>query len=246
MPVFYTPPEKIYGETLELTGSECHHVGRVMRLKKGDVIVVVDGAGNGYKVGIERISPKKIDCNIISRIRRLGEPLYQVTLVVGLSTGYKIDEVIRQTTELGVVRFIPVITEKSKVKIDDEKRQKARLTRWQKVAVAAVKQSGRSFFPSVEPIIDYQDVFSRYSDLGEKIIFSPEPASIPLEGLKHADDERIFSVFVGPESGFTGEEIELARANGCTVATLGKRILRSENASVVVVALLMHILGELR
>lgn len=244
--VYYTLPDNIIDEWLVLNGAEAYHAFSVMRLRKGDPIMVVDGIGNGYKSAITKASSKEITCKILSRIRNFGEPLVYVTLAAGLSTGYKFDEIISRSTELGVSRFIPMITEKSKIKVEDKKRLNKKLNRWRKVAVASMKQTGRSVLPEIAPVSDFKRILHSSENPGTRILFDPSEGNRNLYDLKLTPDDKDFTIFVGPESGFSKGEIELAAEHSCEIVTLGKRVLRTENASSVAVALIMNQLGELR
>lgn len=245
IPVFYTVPENIAPEMAILEGSEARHARDVMRLKKGEIIMIVDGKGNACRCQITALRKSKIDCNIISRIRNFGEPMHFVTLAAGLSTGFKFDEVIERGTELGISRFIPLITEKSRVKIDDENRQRTKLNRWRKVAVAAMKQTGRSFLPEVYPITKFENLGNVSDKSGPVIMFDPNSADKNIDNIKPAQNTSVCSIIVGPESGFTADEIRIAREEKWDIVTLGKRVLRTENASPVAAALVMHLLGDL-
>jgi 16S rRNA (uracil1498-N3)-methyltransferase len=242
---FYTSPENIDDEHLVLPRAEAHHARHVLRLKKGDIVMVVDGAGNGYKAEIARFSKNKVECGIVARIRHYGEPAHFITLAAGLSAGFKFDEVIQRGTELGISRFIPMVTEKSKVKIVGERRQISRASRWRKVAIASVKQSGRSLVPDIGPVVPMEHIFHGYHDLGRKILFDATHSTKSLSDIPGLANEKNLTLFVGPESGFSISEIEAAREYGCDIVTLGKRVLRTENASPVAAAVVMHILGEL-
>jgi len=244
--VFYALPDDIIGEWITIRGSEAHHLKNVMRAGKGDTIMVVDGIGNGYKSVIEKASLKQISCRVLSQVRHFGEPMVHVTLAAGLSTGYKFDEVIQRGTELGVSRFIPLLTEKSKVRIESERREKAKLTRWANVAVASMKQTCRSFLPTIDPISNCADVLGTSGEAGMKILFDSTYSNRSLEDLQLSPETKNYTLFVGPESGFSRTEIELARETGCAIVSLGRRVLRTQNASPVAAAILMHLLGELR
>ncbi|MCX6825731.1 MAG: RsmE family RNA methyltransferase [candidate division Zixibacteria bacterium] len=248
IPIFYTPPEKIQSENEELiiSGEEAHHIRNVFRLGKGDTILVVDGIGNGYKVEIERISDKGVNCRIFSRIRNFGEPVHFVTLVAGLSTGTKFDEVIQRGTELGVSRFIPMVTEKSKVKADEGTSGKNRYSRWQKIALASIKQAGRSVLPHIEPITNFDRVFNTVNNLGKMLLFDPSEGGRHLNKIQLGTDDRNCTIFIGPEAGFTKSELHIAEENGAHIISLGQRVLRTENAAPIAAALLMNLLGELR
>jgi len=246
MPVFYTDPENIAEDTLVITGEEMHHVHNVMRFGKGDKIMVVDGVGNGYNVQIEKLSPRKISCGIISRVRRYGEPNSHVTLAVALSTGFKLDDIIQRATELGVCRIIPMTAEKSIVRIDDVRREKRKLMRWRKIALASMKQTGRSFLPEMAPITAFEDVVYKGEKTGRMIVFDPGKGHRHLEDFKVASDEKYYTLFFGPEAGFSSAEIEVAKEAGCEIYDLGARVFRSENAPAVALAVVMFLLGELR
>ncbi|MFH2036759.1 MAG: RsmE family RNA methyltransferase [Candidatus Zixiibacteriota bacterium] len=246
IPIFYTDPENIIEEALYIDGAEGKHLRDVMRRQKGELIIVVDGLGNAYKCEIEKISKDKINCTVITKTRQFGEPLHFVTLAAGLSTGYKFDEVIMRATELGVSRFLPLITEKSKIKIDDEKREKNKLARWQKVAVASMKQTRRSFLPEISPITNFDNMLKNLEESHTTILFDPTYADKNLQNIKVENENKKINIIIGPESGFSKEEINLAREHDCQIVKIGPRILRTENASPVAIALIMNMLSELR
>ncbi len=246
IPVCYIRPDRTDEDHLIVEGAEAHHIRKVMRLKKGDPLMAVDGCGNGYKAEIEKFSGDGIECKIHSKIRRFGEPMNFVTLAAGLSVGYKFDEVVQCATELGVSRIIPLITEKSKIKLDEERRQELKLRRWRKVAIASMKQTGRSLLPEVTAFYDFVSLFSGPDNLGRKILFDPSFADKSISDIKIPTGVGAVTIFIGPESGFSRSEIETARENNCEIVSMGQRILRTENASPVAVALVMNLLGELR
>jgi 16S rRNA (uracil1498-N3)-methyltransferase len=244
--VCYIQPEKVADDVLTVDGPEAHHLRKVVRLKKGDPVIAVDGCGNGYKVEIERFSGNRIDCKIHARIRQFGEPMNYVTLTAGLSVGFKFDEVVQRATELGVSRIIPMITEKSKIKLDEERRQKLKLARWRKVAIASMKQTGRSLIPEITPFYDFVSLFRTVENLGRKLLFDPTFAIKNIGDFDSLAGVEGVTIIIGPESGFSRAEIETARENECEIVSMGQRILRTENASPVAVALVMNLLGELR
>ena len=245
MALFYTKPENIEEDSLVISGAEAHHISKVFRLKKGDGLGVVDGVGNYFRCEIEKYSKGKLLCSIISRTRGFGEPSSFVTLACGLSVGAKYDEVIQKGVELGVSRFVPLLTEKSKVKLDDANRLKRRLTRWNKVALAAMKQSERSMLPEIVPPVQFEKMFEQLIHSHQKFLFDPTGKK-NLYDIKLNKGDSDIILMVGPESGFSRSEVELAGENGTEIITLGKRILRAENAGPVISALVMQLLGEFR
>jgi len=245
MPVFYTPPELIAGDSLNLEGEEARHISRVMRLGTGDSVEVVDGEGNGFRTEIVSIGKNKIECKILTRTRRSGEPDNFVTLASGLSTGSKFDDIIQRGTELGVSRFIPLLTEKSKIKALESSAEKRRLKRWRKVAIASIKQSGRSVIPDIYAPIEFPYLFERIENPGRFILFDPSGEE-SIDSFEPSEEIANYTAIVGPESGFSPMELNLAREKRVSIFSLGKRILRTENAGPAIIAILMHILGEFR
>jgi len=246
IPVFYTHPENITDDTLTISGDEANHLTKVMRLKRGDAIEVVNGSGTVYRCTIDRIEKAIAVCKIYQSALAYGEPWHFVTLAAGLSTGTKFDEIIERCTELGVSRFIPLATEKSKVKVDTEIGRNKKLDRWRKVAIASMKQTRRSLIPSIFPLVDFETLFEKYNDLGKILLFNPEADSFDLREFAPNNEDRNYTIIIGPESGFSHDEIETGRDNGAVIISLGRRILWTENAGPTATALLMHILGEFK
>jgi len=243
---YYTPPDRIIEEWLYLDKEEAHHARQVMRLKKGDTLTVVDGVGNAYNCTIDKSSKNEVRCRIISRVRNYGETMYHVTVAAGLSTGSKFDEVIQRCTELGVSRFIPMLTDKSRIKLESEKRIKAKLNRWTKVATASMKQTRRSILPVIEPIAGFSTAVDMVKDSPCRVLFDPGYGRKVLEAVKFTSDSNRICLFFGPESGFSPNEARDAEERHFEIVTLGKRILRTENASPAGVAIVMNLIGELR
>jgi 16S rRNA (uracil1498-N3)-methyltransferase len=217
-----------------------------MRLEAGDMVIIVDGMGNGYRAEIVRRSRSELECRLINRIRRFGEPSKAVRLAAGLSTGYKFAEVIERATEIGISAFVPLLTKKSLVKIDDEKRRTNKATRWNKVAIAAMKQARRSLLPVIEKPLAFDDFLKRLDKDEIKILFDPQNGGESLENALRFEAAERITLIIGPESGFSREEVAAAREAGCRVVSLGQRILRTENASPSAAAIVMFLLNELR
>jgi len=245
MAVYYTIPKLVSDKTLLIEGEEAHHINRVMRLKSGDFLEVVDGIGNGYRAEISSIKKGKVECKIHTRTRKLCEPDNYITLASGISTGSKFDDIIVRGTELGISRFIPILSDKGKIKKLDESSQKRRLTRWQKVAVAALKQSGRSVLPDILPPHEFGAIIEHLENLGDFMVFDPS-GDLNINDFKSTDEISSYTIMIGPESGFAPDELEFARERNIPIYSFGKRILRTENAGPSIAAVLMYLLGELR
>ncbi len=246
IPVFYAPPEHRSGDRITLPAAEAHHAAAVMRMSAGDRVVVVDGCGTGYRGEIRTISKKSVEIAIVAEVRNFGECATRVTFAGGLSAGEKFDTVVEKGTELGVKRFVPVISEKSKVKLDDPARAAARRNRLEKVALAAMKQCRRSYRPEIATPLTLRQFLDESNRDDLNLAFLPGEKSKPLESVKFEPNVGRVSILVGPESGFSGPEAERILAAGFTPVTLGPRILRTETAGPVAIALVMHQLGELK
>lgn len=245
-PVFFAPPEAVDGDRIELPKLESHHALAVMRLKRGDIVLVVDGLGRAYRGEITQIGRNKnVRVLVHSQNRNFGEPVVRVTLAAGLSVGSKLDTIVQKATELGIKRFVPILSQRSRVKLEDAKRAASKVRRLEKVALAAIKQCRRSYRPEIAAPISFEN-FVRETDPGSSnLIFHPSDSSNSV--AQSLPDENISRVtlLVGPEAGFSDEEVSAALSAGFSHVSLGSRVLRAETAAPVACALVMAHLGEL-
>ena len=158
----------------------------------------------------------------------------------------KVDTVIEKGTELGVKRFVPLITKKSKVTVNDPKRARTKVARYEKVALAAMKQCRRSYRPEIAQPVTFTDYLKEIGPESVNLIFHPSAGSRPLEESGLSAHTRRVNIIVGAEPGFSAEEMNLALDKGIKAVSLGRRILRAETAGPVACALVMNALGELR
>ncbi len=244
--LFYAPPENHNIDKITLPDTESHHARKVLRLDKGEPVIVIDGLGNAYRgeIATGKYS-KKTEIAIHNKIRNYGEPNIRLTLAAGLSTRYKFDTVVEKGTELGVKRFVPLLTEKSKVKMDNDKRKKSRISRLEKVALAATKQCRRSYRPDIAAPLNFKEFMKEIDPESLNLIFHPGENGTLFSNLEYDKEYRRACLLVGSESGFSNTEILLAKEAGFQQVALGERILRTETAGPVVCALLMNALGEL-
>jgi 16S rRNA (uracil1498-N3)-methyltransferase len=244
-PVFYAPSEHWGNGLITLPAPEAHHAQDVLRLRSGALVTVVDGLGQAADGELLPAGGRKLTVRIHSIIRNFGEPYIKLTLAAGLSAGSKFDEVVEKGTEIGVCRFVPLITEKSKIRLDDAAKAKTKAARLEKVALAAIKQCRRSYRPDIALPTKFPQFVKETESSSLNLIFVPVDAAIPLSRLEVAGGVRRASLLVGPESGFSSDEVQLALAAGYRAVSLGPRILRTETAGPVCAALVMQRLGEL-
>jgi 16S rRNA (uracil1498-N3)-methyltransferase len=228
MDYFYTPPHLIKETTLTIDGDEFAHLTHVMRKGAGDSIRVVDGAGLVYDVTIIATDKRQAHCQINSTHNRLNEPAIEVTIGVALlKNASKFDFLVEKVTELGVNAVVPLLTEHTIPR-------HAKVERWQKLALAAMKQSQRCVLPTVHPPLSFQDFLTRYSAAEHKLIFH-EKSDLPLgKSTEFSAGSRIV-LCVGPEGGFSEGEIDAVQKLGFQSVLLGQTRLRSETAAIAAV-----------
>jgi 16S rRNA (uracil1498-N3)-methyltransferase len=247
-PIFYAPPSARKDNVITLDAVESHHAVNVMRLGPPAQVVVVDGLGAAFRGEILSVRPKtKVTIGVHSEVRNFGEPAVRLTLAAGLSANYKFDTVIQKGTELGVKRFVPILSEKSKVKVDDPRRAATKQRRLEKVALAAIKQCRRAYRPDISLPTALGDYLREIDSESINLLFHPSKTGASLERvLPEGRPVKRVCLLVGPESGFSDDELDMAVRAGFSCVSLGERILRTETAGPVACAVVMHLLGELR
>lgn len=244
--VFYAPPESVNGEVIILSKDEAHHAKNVLRLKENSLVVVVDGLGTAYRGSLRGLSGRNdVLVNVQNIVRNYGEPFVKLTLAAGFSEGLKFDTVVQQGTEVGVSAFIPIITKKSKMKMDNASKAASRTKRLERVALSAMKQCRRSFCPTIAPFVKFDEFLKEIDQSSLNLIFHPEAAGNSYNRKEETGNFRKVNVLVGPESGFSDEEVEKAISIGFKTVTMGKRWMRAETAAPVASALVLGWLGEL-
>jgi len=238
-PSFIYDPDGVDRNTITVRGAEARHMAAVLRLHQGDMVRLIDGQGLSHICKIVQVKAQAAVCRIIQSTENEGEPALHLTLAIGLSAGGKFDTVIEKGTEVGVGRFIPMLTSKAKVRLGAEHSISRKVGRWRRIAEAAAKQSGRSLIPFVETPVDLDQAIMTCRP-SNTVMFHPggKPGEIDIL-LQELPDKTII-LLVGPESGFSPEEISLAEARGLPIVSLGRRILRTETAGIVLPALVIH------
>jgi 16S rRNA (uracil1498-N3)-methyltransferase len=232
--------------TVSLSGSEAKHIKNVLRLKPGDMIRLFDGSGCEYDAIIKHLSTAKTELVMARKLATITESFIQLIVAQGFLRQKKMDALVRQLSELGMTRWIPFFSERS-VPRPDKKRLVARLQRWQKIVQESYKQCGRSILPEITPPVSFEEVLALGQACTLKYIFwenesQPLP---PKSGIRPAKTGYRIIVVLGPEGGFTSQEIEKAKDCGFEVAGLGPRILRAETATIAACTLMQYIFGDM-
>ena len=232
-------------QTVTLLSDEARYLRDVLRLHVGDEVSVFDGEGREFQCTIAESTRSSAELNVISEIvPAKPESHLHLTLAVALLKGDKFDLVVQKVTELGGARIVPVITDRSDVRLEPGQDLTKRVERWQRIALEAAKQSGRALVPEVSEPVSFADCVSNATE-PLRIIFSERDGGSLEPALQDCRASEVV-VLVGSEGGWTDRELESARDAGWKIVTLGGRTLRAETAAIVVVALLQNHFGDLR
>ncbi len=231
------------GSRVAVRGTEAHHLGRVLRLRPGQEIVMVSGDGKQFTAVIEAFEKDQVQLRVMEEREPAGEPRLSITVAQGFLKEKKMDRLVRSLTELGVCRFIPVICNRS-VARPSGGRMEARLQRWQRISRQSVKQCRRSCSLEIRPAVEFSAALEHALPDQLKLFFWEEENKKPLEGRLETVPASAF-IMVGPEGGFTPGEARLAREAGFTLAGLGPRILRAETATLAAVVLVQYLWGDM-
>lgn len=248
---FYAPPSAFAADEQSFTlgAEETRHARDVLRLQAGEEIFVFDGAGREFQCTVQSIDRNSTALTVVSEVEptRPESPL-DLTLAIALLKGEKFDLVIQKTTELGVKRIVPLLTERADIKLRDGNNSENRLARWRRIAIEAAKQTGRAQVPEILAPVVCRTLLSESmaESTATRLMFSErEGASLVETSLNFAVQPTRIVALVGPEGGWSEEELTAARTGGWKIITLGGRILRAETAGIAVVTLLQHRFGDL-
>ena len=242
MPQFFIDQKFEVDSEVELRGSDAKHIVQVLRLSPGDWIVLSDGTGKSYEADIVETSPRSVKAKI--RALRSERKLSDLTLAIAITKHDKTEIVIQKTVELGIARIIPFHSERTVPRLVEDVTDK-KLERWQKIAMEAAKQSGLPYRPKVEVPLSFDDLLKVVSDFSTGILFWEGETGRSIASYKDAlsrPGPKI--VIIGPEGGFSKDEVEKARAAGAVTASLGQQILRVETAAIAALAICQYESGE--
>ena len=230
------------GRRHTIEGDAANHIARVLRLEPGDALVLFDGRGGEHAARIEELKRGAVIVEVGERSDMGRESPLSLTLAQGVSRGERMDWVMQKATEMGVTRIVPVLTERTVVKLDAKQSQR-KLQHWQGIATAACEQSGRTCMPEIAPPVGLHDFLRQDRETrGARLLLSPAGA-LRIGDLKKPDGG--MTVLIGPEGGLAEPEQRAALAAGFVAVRLGPRVLRTETAAVAALTLLQHQFGDL-
>ena len=239
MPRFYVDFALSPDSVVELPDNVVRHLN-VLRVKNTEEIVLFNGNGKAYPALPEVLEKRRASVRILREEATDNESPLNITLVQAVSAAERMDFTLQKSVELGVVAIQPVISERCVVRLSGERADK-RVARWQEIVVSACEQSGRNIVPEVRPLLPYCEALKQMSSETTKLLMSLNRAQ-SLRTVKPFSDDLIF--MVGPEGGWTDEEEQLAFEAGFQSVTLGKRILRTETASLAAIAAMQTLWGD--
>lgn len=232
---------------LQLKGEDYNHMKNVLRLKCGEKVMLSDGEGKEYICQIADYSTQEesVELKIVDVFGSTAELPVKITLFQGYPKGDKMETVVQKAVELGAYEIVPVMMNRSVVKLDEKKASK-KVERLNAIALSAAKQSKRGIIPQVQPVMTFEEAVS-YASIMDYILLPYEQAEgmeYSRQVLKESIGKERIAVFIGPEGGFDLSEVaEIERIGGKTLS-LGHRILRTETAGMTILSLLMYLLEE--
>jgi 16S rRNA (uracil1498-N3)-methyltransferase len=245
---FYLPPAQCQTAPLMLTGREAHHALHVLRVRRGEQVTVLDGAGAEFACTVRNYDRDKVELTVEQK--DLVPPLpYRITLLQAVPKGRIIESIIQKATELGVWRIVPLLTERVTAHLDD-KQARSKVEKWQLVAVEAVKQCGSAWLPRIEAPLTPGEFLGRNETFELPLIASLQPGSRNAREYVRAfqsQQERLpesACVWIGPEGDFTPEEVAAIRYSGALPISLGRLVLRVETAAIYCLSILNHELNR--
>jgi 16S rRNA (uracil1498-N3)-methyltransferase len=242
---FFVSADCLQGGRVAFPAETEHQLRRVLRLLPGQQVIVLDNRGSEFEVELDADAGGLLGGRVLASRQAAGEPLTRLTLYLCLSQREKFEWMLQKCTEVGAAGFVPVISSRSLVQ--EAQGVEKKLPRWQKIIQEAAEQSGRGCIPALEAVQSFMQAVQTAAGSALALIpWEGEAAhslSAALTDLPPGGQQ--VAALIGPEGGFSVEEIDAARAAGIQPVTLGRRILRMETAAVVTAALVLHERGEM-
>jgi 16S rRNA (uracil1498-N3)-methyltransferase len=246
MRLFYIDPSAATKPLVTIEGSEAHHIKNVLRLKPGDHIELFDGTGYEYEAVISSLDAEKVEVEIRRKLQSNVSSGARIMVAQAFLKEKKMDDLVRKLSELGIARWIPFFSQRSIARPDKE-RLVARTQRWKRIAVEAMKQCRRKNMLEISDALTFDEVLKLSKPCDLKIAFW-ENEAVPLGrdmATKPGSTLKSIMVMLGPEGGFTEQEIDMARQSGFVTAGLGPRILRAETATLAASTLIQYLYGDI-
>lgn len=235
---FYVTPDSVRGDRINVGREESRHIADVMRLKSGEGVVAFDGTGMQYECVIESAGRGGVILRV-DKAYRCEPPsaVPRITLVQAIPKKEKMEMIVQKATELGVAEIVPAVSARTVVRAGRDNGE-VRVSRWERIAVSAAKQCGRTTIPKIVAVMRLKDAMDLSGEYGLAIIPCLHEKRISLRGAMPAGKPSGAVVFIGPEGGFTQDEIDYARGRGIIAVSLGDLVLKSDTAAIAVLSMI--------
>ncbi|MDE7300230.1 MAG: 16S rRNA (uracil(1498)-N(3))-methyltransferase [Lachnospiraceae bacterium] len=240
---FYVEKSEIREGEIRLTGEDNNHIRNVLRMQPGQEITVCDGEGTDYLCRLKELGREQVTAEPLSKKPSQTELPVRLILYQGLPKKDKLELIIQKAVELGASEIVPVVTKRTIVRLEDERKEARKRERWQSIARSAAMQSMRGILPQVSPVLAFSEALREAAGLDGAVI--PYECAEGIENTRRIISglqekrPRSVGIFIGPEGGFEEEEIAQAEQAGVRPVTLGRRILRTETAGLAMLSILM-------
>ncbi|MFH0800695.1 MAG: RsmE family RNA methyltransferase [Pseudomonadota bacterium] len=244
MPQFFIDRKFCTGGEIEIRGGDARHISQVLRLRAGDWILLSDGGGRSFRAIIRSVSSQSVRAEIEEEIRR-PEAKSPPALALAIIKGDRFEWALEKAVELGTRRIIPFCSARTVPQYAAAAGAR-KAERWQKIAVAAAKQSGLPFRPQVDEPRSFADLLKLSKKFNRAVLLyegekRTSIADLGEKGCRSSED----IIIIGPEGGFTDDEVGLATAAGAIAVSLGAQILRVETAAIAAIAIWQYELGNM-
>ena len=241
---FFLPPDQCRASALTLAGSEAHHALHVLRIKRGERVTVLDGAGSEFLCEVTRADRREMHLSVVQKMS-LPPPTCQITLLQCVPKGKIIESIIQKATELGVARIVPILSDRVVSHLDsDDAAHKTE--KWQHVAVESIKQCGSMWLPKVETPVTPERFTTRNEAFELSLVGSLQKDARHPQGVfqefraRHGRRPITVCVWIGPEGDFTPAEMDVIKNSGAQPITLGQLVLRVETAAIYCMSILRY------
>ena len=246
MPKFFVKDNQIKNNIIEIENEDVNHIKNVLRMKKDDILQIgVVPKGENYKAKIMSLDKNCVECEITEKIEETTESNVSITIFQGVPKFEKMELIIQKNTEIGAKKIVPVMMERTVVKLNSKDMSK-KIERWNKIAEIAAKQSGRDIIPVVSSIIKVNEIPENEFDAVFVAYENEKENTLKNELLKLKDKKEKYNIaiIIGPEGGISENEIAIFKEKGYKLISLGKRILRTETAGFVMTSNILYELED--
>jgi len=245
---FYLPPGESKTGPLTLAGREAHHALHVLRVRRGDRVTILDGAGREMLCAVENFDRDKLRLAVLET-KTISAPPCSITLLQAVPKGKIIESIIQKATELGAARIVPLLTDRVVMDLDEEHAGR-KAEKWQQVAIEAIKQCGTAWLPRVEAPVTPAEFLERNETFELPLVGSLQPGAQHPRNFfqkfeaQHGRKPKSACIWIGPEGDFTPQEVAAIASAGALPVTLGKLVLRVETAAIYCLSFLNYELAS--